>query len=256
MRDLGVGTNRYAYSANDPINKSDPNGHSVASVGCSLLEDTCDREDRQKERAITLIAHSSADYQAIDDLGLLKGDFFEYKSESGSSLLIIRLRQLAERNPSDISFPSYEAQGGIGLRNGEASPYRVGGGNARKKVGGRELVTPLAGRYLKGSGGRWGGTATRNLNYELGIMLRGRGFSLGSRPGGGFGPEEYIPAINSGVTGSTYVDITAISPNGTILRLQTINVTKDGSPTRNELSAAERMKFAFPNDALILMPKW
>lgn len=25
---LGVGTNRYAYSGNDPVNKSDPNGHS------------------------------------------------------------------------------------------------------------------------------------------------------------------------------------------------------------------------------------
>jgi hypothetical protein len=29
VRDPGVGTNRYAYSANDPINKSDPNGHAV-----------------------------------------------------------------------------------------------------------------------------------------------------------------------------------------------------------------------------------
>ena len=24
---LGVGTNRYAYAGNDPVNKSDPNGH-------------------------------------------------------------------------------------------------------------------------------------------------------------------------------------------------------------------------------------
>ncbi|MBD9597790.1 hypothetical protein IB270_33745 [Ensifer sp. ENS05] len=29
----GVGTNRYAYSENDPINKSDPNGHTAAAVG-------------------------------------------------------------------------------------------------------------------------------------------------------------------------------------------------------------------------------
>ncbi len=27
----GVGTNRYAYADNDPVNKADPNGHSVAS---------------------------------------------------------------------------------------------------------------------------------------------------------------------------------------------------------------------------------
>jgi hypothetical protein len=33
----GVGTNRYAYSQNDPINKSDPNGHFVflAILGCA-----------------------------------------------------------------------------------------------------------------------------------------------------------------------------------------------------------------------------
>ncbi len=30
VRDPGVGTNRYAYSANDPINKNDPNGHAYA----------------------------------------------------------------------------------------------------------------------------------------------------------------------------------------------------------------------------------
>ena len=36
----GVGTNRYAYAANDPINKSDPNGH--------MLEDTL--ENRHESR--------------------------------------------------------------------------------------------------------------------------------------------------------------------------------------------------------------
>jgi hypothetical protein len=29
----GVGTNRYAYSGNDPVNKSDPNGHIAETVG-------------------------------------------------------------------------------------------------------------------------------------------------------------------------------------------------------------------------------
>ena len=29
----GVGTNRYAYSANDPVNKSEPNGHSLGPAG-------------------------------------------------------------------------------------------------------------------------------------------------------------------------------------------------------------------------------
>ena len=33
----GVGTNRYAYSGNDPVNKSDPNGHNS--------DDTIDPDD-------------------------------------------------------------------------------------------------------------------------------------------------------------------------------------------------------------------
>lgn len=33
----GVGTNRYAYAENDPINKSDPNGHNAVAVGGAVL---------------------------------------------------------------------------------------------------------------------------------------------------------------------------------------------------------------------------
>jgi hypothetical protein len=29
----GVGTNRYAYAGNDPVNRSDPNGHIAGTVG-------------------------------------------------------------------------------------------------------------------------------------------------------------------------------------------------------------------------------
>jgi uncharacterized protein RhaS with RHS repeats len=34
---VGVGTNRYAYAGNDPVNKSDPNGHSFASFVGGLI---------------------------------------------------------------------------------------------------------------------------------------------------------------------------------------------------------------------------
>jgi hypothetical protein len=34
----GVGTNRYAYSQNDPVNKSDPNGHIAGTAAPSLVE--------------------------------------------------------------------------------------------------------------------------------------------------------------------------------------------------------------------------
>jgi len=32
-----VGTNRYAYAANDPINKADPNGHSFWDLGSAVV---------------------------------------------------------------------------------------------------------------------------------------------------------------------------------------------------------------------------
>lgn len=55
----GVGTNRYAYSENDPINKSDPNGHSYGSDtddpggpvdGIGGREVTKAQEDRRADR--------------------------------------------------------------------------------------------------------------------------------------------------------------------------------------------------------------
>ncbi|CAN7490281.1 hypothetical protein LJR235_003295 [Pararhizobium sp. LjRoot235] len=36
----GVGTNRYAYSGNDPVNKSDPNGHQMGHNGGPPLDPT------------------------------------------------------------------------------------------------------------------------------------------------------------------------------------------------------------------------
>jgi RHS repeat-associated protein len=43
----GVGTNRYAYAANDPINKSDPNGHAYSGLE-TKYNDRSDRAERQE----------------------------------------------------------------------------------------------------------------------------------------------------------------------------------------------------------------
>jgi len=40
VSDPGVGTDRYGYSMGDPVNKADPNGHSV-NYNCSLMSDSC-----------------------------------------------------------------------------------------------------------------------------------------------------------------------------------------------------------------------
>lgn len=47
----GVGTNRYAYSFNDPINKSDPNGNCIAGCERSVLEDVAEHADEIKDAA-------------------------------------------------------------------------------------------------------------------------------------------------------------------------------------------------------------
>jgi hypothetical protein len=117
-------------------------------------------------------------------------------------------------------------------------------------------LTPFTQRYLAGSGGRWGTTATRQQNYEIAQELHRRGYSFGRRPGGGVGPEEYIRGTGPGTKGSTYVDITATAPNGRTVRIQTVTTERDGvTPTLEELAAAARIRAAFPKDKLILVPK-
>ncbi len=39
----GVGTNRYAYAGNDPVNKSDPNGHQTQDGDHDFIPDDIDR---------------------------------------------------------------------------------------------------------------------------------------------------------------------------------------------------------------------
>lgn len=125
-------------------------------------------------------------------------------------------------------------------------------------------------RYLTEEGGRWGTKETRAQNYEIIQHLRehghprqsdeqvpdldaGRMYSAPSRPGGGIGPEEYIPA--SGSRGASYVDITVNAPDGSTVRVQTVTTTDGRTPDAGETAAADRIQSAFPNDTLILVPK-
>lgn len=117
-------------------------------------------------------------------------------------------------------------------------------------------LSPFTQRYLSETGGRWGTTATREQNFAISQELEARGYTFGQRPGGGLGPEEYIPGPGPGTKGSTYVDITAIAPNGRTVRIQTVTTMADGvTPTASELAAAARIRAAFPNDKLLLVPK-
>ena len=108
--------------------------------------------------------------------------------------------------------------------------------------------------YLNGSGGRWGGTSTRLLNDSLATDLENSGYTVTG--GAGRASEEWIPGPGGGTAGGTFVDLTATN-GSSVFRIQTISTLSDGiTPTASEAAAAARIQTAFPNDQLLLVPKW
>ncbi|WP_338642074.1 hemagglutinin repeat-containing protein [Burkholderia pyrrocinia] len=162
----------------------------------------------------------------------------------------------------------------LNILSNVASQVGAGGGSLEgeiPKVSAGSLASGLAGaaetgdtaassrsaftdKYLSGSGGRWGNAATRALNYNISQDLAQAGYRVTG--GGGVASEEYIPGNGPGTLGGTYVDITAESTNGQIIRVQTVTTQSDGvTPTASEQAAAQRIKFTYPNDVLVLIPK-
>ena len=102
-------------------------------------------------------------------------------------------------------------------------------------------------------GGRLGSPATRAQIAAIRAKLENEDLTV--IHGGGL-PEEYIPGPVPGTRGGTFVDITAVNnETGVTTRIQTIDTLADGSPTPREAAAAARIRYAFPNDRLILIPK-
>ena len=125
----------------------------------------------------------------------------------------------------------------------------------RERRVGREPAYPSGQvqAYLNGSGGRWGSSTTRALNDRIATQLENQGFRVTN--GAGRGPEQWIRGPGGGTLGGTWVDMTATNGTTTI-RVQTITTLADGiTPTESEAAAAARIRAAFPNDRLWLIPK-
>ncbi len=76
----GVGTNRYAYAGNDPVNKADPNGHAMWDV--ALYPNQEDRDlfhakEAQTKEEIANNLMDSGDYLAASDMGKQADDDFD-----------------------------------------------------------------------------------------------------------------------------------------------------------------------------------
>lgn len=108
---------------------------------------------------------------------------------------------------------------------------------------------------MRGSGGRWGGKATRELNDQIARRMK-REFPGSKVRGDAQSSEEWIPAPNGGKSGGTFVDITVDTADGRTIRVQTVDTLADGvTPTPREAAAAARIRSAFPGDELLLVSK-
>jgi hypothetical protein len=72
----GVGTNRYAYSGNDPVNKSDPNGHTMFESIRDFFSSPADRDARNQgyaDDASSMLSDNSQQYASgnIDEATFL-----------------------------------------------------------------------------------------------------------------------------------------------------------------------------------------
>ena len=105
------------------------------------------------------------------------------------------------------------------------------------------------------TGGRLGNQATRAQNSKIAQTLEDRGYIITG--GGGLKSEEYLAPLSPGREGGSYIDITAKHPRYGMLRINTVDVLKDGvTPTARELRNAERIRKQIkPEGHLLLIPK-
>ncbi len=92
VRDPGVGTNRYAYSANDPINKSDPNGHFFEEIIKSLVESAgraAEKAERDINASIINAATSGRSLNRSEVLGSLNSAAEAYGNGAAAAALAI-----------------------------------------------------------------------------------------------------------------------------------------------------------------------
>jgi RHS repeat-associated protein len=183
------------------------------------------------------------------DFSILTGRNLAAVGTLGASEIFLNSRDYLNGNLSEDDFQ--EAMAGITITN---LIVAKGAANAQARAAAAsETRSPLLQRYLSESGGRWGSNATRALNNKLAAELIDRGYTITG--GVGRAAEEYIPGAGPGTKGGTFVDLTAMKGSKTI-RIQTINTLADGvTPTPSETAAAARIRAAFPNDELRLIPK-
>ncbi len=86
----GVGANRYAYSQNDPVNRSDPNGHQAWDVVAFPDQDARDLHHASEALTLEEVATQMQREGAIDlaaDLGNLSGQHLDRLGKTAQELI-------------------------------------------------------------------------------------------------------------------------------------------------------------------------
>jgi hypothetical protein len=108
----------------------------------------------------------------------------------------------------------------------------------------------------RGTDGPLGSSSVRTLDGKIGAYLKDEGWTVTN---GGGAKQEWIAGGGPGRTGGTAPDLKAtriVNGNLETVRIQTIDTLADGiTPTAAEAAAAARIRAAFPNQKLILIPK-
>jgi uncharacterized Zn-binding protein involved in type VI secretion len=185
-------------------------------------------------------------YGAVGLGGIIGGGAIGYGAGLAGGAGMRALGESMGLSKSTIRAMEVAGQFGGGMLGGRFGAQRFG------RAPGAPM-TPLRQRYLSGSGGRWGSSATRAQNDRIASGYERQGYRVTG--GAGRAPEEWIPGPGGGTKGGSFVDMTA-TKGGQIVRVQTVTTLADGvTPTPGELAAAGRIRSAFPNDQLILIPK-
>lgn len=268
----GASMSLYDLANGDPINQLDPTGRIATSAAPQIKTNLGsffgsvggalqNAKESFSDFAVTLVTDPAKVGRGLQGLGntaVSAGNttLDYYRNFNGSqyvSDLQTGLGRVGENfNTQEKAFSSVGTLVGTGATfavpaAAVSRPARIVGAVATVDTG----VAPLLSETITGSGGRLGGTVTRALNANLAEQLIDEGYAITG--GGGRAAEEFIRG--TGGLSNTFVDITAVR-GSSVIRIQTITTLADGvTPTASEAAAAARIRAAFPNDVLILIPK-
>uniref|UniRef100_UPI00142D3912 RHS repeat domain-containing protein n=2 Tax=Chryseobacterium lathyri TaxID=395933 RepID=UPI00142D3912 len=104
-------------------------------------------------------------------------------------------------------------------------------------------------------GGRLGNSATRAQIAKIAARLESKGYTITG--GGGQRAEEFLRPLGGGRKGGSYLDLTASHPKYPTLRINTVDVLRNGiTPSTRELRNAIRIRTQIGSgEHLLLIPK-